>query len=47
MSVGLGTGKPNIINEDGLASEFYGFLQNFYKTFPDLKSKKLWITGER
>lgn len=46
IGVGLGTGSPNITNERQLAAEFYGFLTNFYTTFPDLKSKKLWITGE-
>lgn len=46
VSVGLGSGTPDIVDEVGVATEFYGFLKNFYKTFPELKSKKLWLTGE-
>lgn len=46
VSVGLGTGTPDITNESQLASEFYGFLEQFFKTFPKLKGKKLYITGE-
>ncbi|CAO1626065.1 unnamed protein product [Sympodiomycopsis kandeliae] len=46
VGVGLGSGNPSVVDEHGVASQFYGFLQNFYNSFPELKSKKLWITGE-
>lgn len=46
IGVGLGSGTPSITNENELAAQFYGFLQNFYESFPELKSKRLWITGE-
>lgn len=46
VSVGLGEGTPTAINEHGIAKQFYGFLTQFYSQFPELKTKKLWITGE-
>ncbi|CAO1636521.1 unnamed protein product [Parajaminaea phylloscopi] len=46
VSVGLGRGRPDIKDEHGVAKEFYGFLQNYFTVFPQLKGKKLWITGE-
>lgn len=46
VGVGLGKGAPDITNESQLAEEFYGFLVEFFKTFPQLKGKKLWLTGE-
>lgn len=46
VGVGLGKGKPDVHNEHEVASQFYGFLVEFMKTFPQLKNKKLYITGE-
>lgn len=46
VGTGFTVGKPYAKNEDDMAAGFVGFLENFYKTFPELKSKKLWITGE-
>jgi len=46
VSVGLGKGTPDITDENGVADQFYGFLVQFFKTFPELKHKKLYITGE-
>lgn len=46
VGVGLGKGTSDITDENGVASEFYGFLVQFFQTFPELKHKKLHITGE-
>lgn len=46
VGVGLGKGKPDVHNEMEVASQFYGFLVQFMKTFPQLSNKKLYITGE-
>lgn len=46
VGVGLGKGEPNISNEKELGAEFYGFLVQFFNTFPELKNKRLWLTGE-
>lgn len=43
---GFTKGTPDIKGEKDLAREFYGFLQQFYSTFAELKGKRLWITGE-
>ncbi|TFK57058.1 alpha/beta-hydrolase [Heliocybe sulcata] len=46
VGTGFTTGTPNINNEDELADQFYGFLEQFFALFPELTSKKLFITGE-
>jgi len=33
-------------NETDVASDFYGFLNNFYNVFADMKKKDLVIFGE-
>ena len=44
---GIGFSKgPTPQNETDLSIDFYNFLVNFYKTFPELQSKKLYIFGE-
>lgn len=46
IGTGFSRGKPTATNEKDIAKDFYGFLLNFYKIFPELKGKKLYITGE-
>lgn len=46
VGTGFTQGTPYAQNEDDVAAAVSGFLDNFYTTFPELKSKKLWITGE-
>lgn len=46
IGVGFTKGKPDIQGMYGQAREFYGFLEQFYETFAELKGKRLWITGE-
>lgn len=46
VSTGLGKGTADVKNERDVATQFYGFLVQFMKTFPQLKNKKLYITGE-
>ncbi|EJD54996.1 alpha/beta-hydrolase [Auricularia subglabra TFB-10046 SS5] len=46
ISTGFSSGEPDIVDEIGVANQFYGFLQQFYKVFPELLHKKLYIAGE-
>lgn len=43
---GFSTGVATARNEDDVARQFHGFFSNFLKVFPELKPKRLWITGE-
>jgi carboxypeptidase D len=46
VGTGFTQGTPNIENENDLAEQFVGFLQQFFKVFPELEGKKTYITGE-
>ncbi|KAF8120710.1 Alpha/Beta hydrolase protein [Boletus edulis] len=46
VGTGFSQGTPNIENEDQLAEQLVGFLQQFLEVFSELKGKKLWLTGE-
>lgn len=46
VGVGFTKGTAKLTNEKQIAEEFASFLDNFYKAFPELSKKKLWITGE-
>lgn len=46
LGTGFTRGKPTATNEDDVARQFYGFMTNLYKIFPELKGKKLWIAAE-
>ncbi|PWN38481.1 alpha/beta-hydrolase, partial [Meira miltonrushii] len=46
VHTGFTTGITENTNEDEVAAQFASFLANFYKIFPELATKKLWITGE-
>ena len=46
VGTGFSQGVPNIVNEDDLAAQFVGFLQQFLKVFQELKGKKTYLTGE-
>lgn len=46
VGTGFTQGTPNIENENDLAGQFVGFLQQFFKVFPELEGKKTYITGE-
>ncbi|CAE6478473.1 unnamed protein product [Rhizoctonia solani] len=46
VGTGFTLGTPNLTNEVQLSDQFYGFLQQFYKVFPDLIKKELYFTGE-
>ena len=37
---------PMVENEEDLSYDFYNFLLIFYKTFPSMRAKKLFIVGE-
>ncbi|CAJ1936531.1 unnamed protein product [Cylindrotheca closterium] len=44
-NVGFSWG-PTVTDEADLSQDFYNFLQNFFTTFPDMATKKLFIFGE-
>ena len=46
VGTGFSQGTPNIKDEDDLAAQFVGFLQQFLEVFPELKGKKTYLTGE-
>ncbi|GLB33216.1 putative alpha beta-hydrolase [Lyophyllum shimeji] len=46
VGTGFSQGKPNIRNEDDLAAQLVGFMQQFLEVFSELKHKKLYLTGE-
>ncbi|EJD42740.1 alpha/beta-hydrolase [Auricularia subglabra TFB-10046 SS5] len=46
VGTGFSIGTPDIHDEIELSNEFYGFLQEFYATFPELASKQTFLTGE-
>jgi hypothetical protein len=46
VGTGYSQGTPNIKDEDDLAAQFVGFLQQFLEIFPELKGKTTYLTGE-
>lgn len=43
---GYSTGQPTAKDENDVAQQFSGWLNNMYRVFPELNAKKLYITGE-
>lgn len=46
FGVGFSTGKSELRNEVELAQAFYAFLVSFFKTFTNLRGKKLYFAGQ-
>ncbi|EKM76102.1 hypothetical protein AGABI1DRAFT_45474 [Agaricus bisporus var. burnettii JB137-S8] len=46
VGTGYSQGEPNIRNEEDLAEQLVGFLQQFLEVFSEMKGKKLYLTGE-
>ena len=46
VGTGFSQGTPNVENEDQVAEQLVGFMQQFLEVFSELKGKKLWLTGE-
>ncbi|KAG6826321.1 hypothetical protein H0H92_000322 [Tricholoma furcatifolium] len=46
VGTGFSQGVPNIKNEDELAAQLVGFLQQFLEVFSELKGKNFYVTGE-
>ncbi|KAG6811952.1 hypothetical protein H0H92_005116 [Tricholoma furcatifolium] len=46
VGTGFSQGVPNIQNEDELAEQLVGFMQQFLEVFSELKNKNLWLSGE-
>lgn len=39
-------GESEDVSSEDAAIDFVSFLENFYTTFPELRKKKLWLSGE-
>lgn len=46
VGTGFSVGEPNAMNEDDVATQLVGFLQQFLEIFSELKGKKFYLTGE-
>lgn len=46
VGTGFSQGTPNAQNEDDVAAQLVGFMQQFLEVFSELKGKKLYLTGE-
>jgi carboxypeptidase D len=46
VGTGFSQGIPNAQNEDDVAAQLVGFMQQFLEVFSELKGKKLYVTGE-
>ncbi|EIW62224.1 alpha/beta-hydrolase [Trametes versicolor FP-101664 SS1] len=46
VGTGFSLGKPDITDENGVAAEVVGFMQQFLEVFKELQGKKLYVTGE-
>ena len=46
VGTGFSQGTPTAKNEEDVAEQLVGFLNEFLAIFSELKGKKLWITGE-
>lgn len=46
VGTGFSQGTPNITNDDELAAQVVGFLEQFLDTFEELKGSDFWLSGE-
>ncbi|TBU48753.1 alpha/beta-hydrolase [Dichomitus squalens] len=46
VGTGFSQGEPNISNDDELAAEVAGFLEQFLEVFSELKGSNFWVSGE-
>ncbi|KAI0061166.1 alpha/beta-hydrolase [Artomyces pyxidatus] len=46
VGTGFSQGVPNVSNDDELAAEVMGFLQQFLEVFSELKGSNFFVTGE-
>ncbi|KAI0314676.1 alpha/beta-hydrolase [Amylostereum chailletii] len=46
VGTGFSQGQPDISNDDELAAEILGFLQQFLEVFSELKGSNFFVTGE-
>lgn len=46
LAAGFSIGKPNITDDEGLARELVGFLDGFIDTFPDYKTKRIYLASQ-
>jgi carboxypeptidase C (cathepsin A) len=46
VGTGFSYGKEPPNDEEGVSSDFYGFLLHFYRTFPHHATKRLFLVGE-
>ena len=43
---GFSQGEPNITNDDELAAQVAGFLEQFLETFNELRGSNFYVSGE-
>ena len=46
LQTGFSQGTPDISNDDGLAAEVLGFLEQFLEVFRELKGSNFFVSGE-
>ena len=46
LQTGFSQGEPSISNDDELAAQVAGFLEQFLDIFSELKGSNFWVTGE-
>ncbi|KAF8813757.1 alpha/beta-hydrolase [Phlegmacium glaucopus] len=46
VGTGFSQGSPSISNDDELAAQVMGFMEQFLQVFSELKGNNLWLTGE-
>jgi len=46
VGTGFSYGAEAPQDEEGVSQDFYNFLQNFYKIFPEHSQKRLYLVGE-
>ena len=46
LQTGFSQGEPSISNDDELAAQVAGFLEQFLEVFSELKGKNFFLSGE-
>ncbi|KAH9927439.1 alpha/beta-hydrolase [Epithele typhae] len=46
VGTGFSQGRPDISNDDELAAEVAGFMEQFLEVFSELKGSNFWVSGE-
>ena len=46
LQIGFSQGEPSISNDDELAAQVAGFMEQFLEVFSELKGSNFWVSGE-